>query len=111
MALGKVPGDGKVSPLGNGGGSSEFGGSMAGNDFVANPRGSNTGTSPRDFVDAHRSSTQATDQNQDINAADRAPGPDTAAEASNKTEDAGNPTGAGSIGAAAKPYVLDGGGG
>jgi hypothetical protein len=106
---GNNPGDGRTNPFGDGAGKGT-GGNVAGNDFTKNPRGSNTGTGrPRDFQGTGERQKMATPEGQDVNPADRAPGPSTAAEAADAGSASGYDVGVGTVGNAAKPFRLGGG--
>lgn len=107
MASGDTPGNGRVNPFGNGTGGSS-GGNVAGNNFITNPRGSGGGAAPRNFIDASRTQTRATPEARGVNSKDAAPGPVTAAEVANNTNDPGNPVGVGTIGNSAVPFKLGG---
>jgi len=106
--VGETPGNGRTNPFGDGAGKGT-GGNVAGNDFTKNPRGGNTGTGkPRDFLGTSDRQKMATPQNQDINPADAAPGPQTAAEVASPGAASGFDAGVGTIGNPAKPFRLGG---
>jgi len=103
MAAGNQPGNGKTNPFGNGQGGAGGQGAMA-NNFVQNPKGNNSGSKPRDFVDASRPQQAAGPR---TNPQDAAAGPSTAAEAASPP-----PTrqgGTGTVGNGNKPFRLGGG--
>ena len=88
---------------------------MAGNNFIENARGANTGTvKPPDFLtqtapQKARNETNVAEGG--INPDDAAPGPRTAAEAADASGDmSGGNVGVGSVGNGAKPFTLGGGG-
>jgi hypothetical protein len=99
MQQGSQSGDGKTSPFGDGKGGS-VGGSMAGNDFGANPGGTRTAAKlSGDLINNSRAQSKA---KPDHNTQDAAPGgliPQAAPPAT-------RPGGVGSLGNGAKPYKL-----
>lgn len=97
MADAKVPGDGKTNPFTQGGGQ------VAGNNFITNPRGSNTGSGGGRRFDNQQSGGQAPrESTADINEQDAAAGGRVPLADAQQTP--GKDIGCGSMGNTYRPY-------
>jgi hypothetical protein len=102
MANGNTPGDGKTSPFTQGGGQ------VPGNNFITNPRGSNTGAGSRRFDNQQAPPQKPREATADIDEATAAPGG--RVPLADAQDAPGKDIGVGSIGNSAKPFTLGGGG-
>lgn len=100
MANGNITGDGKTNPFTQGGGQ------VAGNNFLVNPRGSNTGSGGRRFDNQTAPPQKPREATADIDENTAAAGGRIPLADAKPTP--GKDIGVGSMGNAAKPYRLGG---